>query len=313
MGTFHLDPTVVVPAKNDKTISFPENAITFEYDAKAVEDPSLINAIVFNTKKLKPLASADLDSFLSWQKQLLNINMPFTLPDIGMLQKSSQGQLTFLPEKPPSPKNDTTKSLARQKKEVSPDRKEINTNNKKANPTKTEASPVKKEVNINFQKYKTIVNKNAKNILPFVAVICLGLIILAVYQTFTNQKSDKNPDTTIVEQKNTTITANNKMVSKVKEDTIKFIRPTIANSQQSINNTYIFKIVFFTTKFKHEAQNKINDIYGFGHLSANLYIEDSAYKVAMPFNRPASDTSIIKDSLNKFYSLGVGSVELNKF
>ncbi len=64
IGTFRLDPSVSLPADIEKDNVIPENAASFEYNPKATEDDSLIDSIVKHTTKIKPLASADLDSFL---------------------------------------------------------------------------------------------------------------------------------------------------------------------------------------------------------------------------------------------------------
>ncbi len=48
----------------------------------------------------------------------------------------------------------------------------------------------------------------------------------------------------------------------------------------------------------------------YGH-TVIMYTSDSViYKVAEPFTLPLSDTTHIKDSLNKYYYLGKGRVEL---
>lgn len=77
IGTFSLSPDFVMPMENDKDASIPENAISFTYDSRAAEDDALINYIVEQTRKMKPLASADLDSYLVLGKQFLNIGKPF--------------------------------------------------------------------------------------------------------------------------------------------------------------------------------------------------------------------------------------------
>lgn len=104
IGTFYLNPSISRPSDIAGRISLPGNAVTFMYDPNAAEDDSLLESVVQYTKKLKPLAAADLGSFLQWQKQLLNINLPFEIGNVGVLQKTPQGAITFIPNETAEPK-----------------------------------------------------------------------------------------------------------------------------------------------------------------------------------------------------------------
>ena len=95
MGTFTLSPDFVVPKDNDKDAEIPDNAISFQYNARATADEALINYIVQQTHKMKALAAADLDSYLVLGKQFLNIGKPFKIEGMGMLEKNQQGDLEF--------------------------------------------------------------------------------------------------------------------------------------------------------------------------------------------------------------------------
>src|SRR6266705_847795 len=59
IGVFKLDNFVPNQTDPDKELVIPPNSISFEYNPKATEDPSLIDSIVLNTKKIKPLATSD--------------------------------------------------------------------------------------------------------------------------------------------------------------------------------------------------------------------------------------------------------------
>ena len=51
MGTFTLSADFVMPKENDKDAEIPENAISFQYNAKAVADDGLIDYIVQQTDR----------------------------------------------------------------------------------------------------------------------------------------------------------------------------------------------------------------------------------------------------------------------
>ena len=87
IGKFLLSQDLVLPPDTEKEVVMPENAIGFEFNIKATEDEGLISYIVENTKKIRPLASADLDSFLTLGKQFLNIGKPFKISNLEVVQK----------------------------------------------------------------------------------------------------------------------------------------------------------------------------------------------------------------------------------
>lgn len=111
IGTFSLDNSVSLPVDSEKGMVIPENAISFEYNPKTGEDEALIDAIVKHTKKIKPLASADLDSFLMLGRQFLNIGKPFTIEGLGTLDKAQTGELVFIPGQFVTPKIEAPKAL----------------------------------------------------------------------------------------------------------------------------------------------------------------------------------------------------------
>ncbi|MEO8860776.1 MAG: hypothetical protein ABI358_05100 [Ginsengibacter sp.] len=97
IGTFKIDGAIPDNTDNDKPFIIPPDAISFQYDAKTGEDDDLIAFIVQNTKKIKPLASADLDSFLTLGLQFINIGKPFSIQNLGTLEKLKNGGLEFRP------------------------------------------------------------------------------------------------------------------------------------------------------------------------------------------------------------------------
>ena len=91
IGTIYLNPAVALPAEGEKDYLMPENAFTFDYNLKATEDETLIAFIVEQTRKIKPLATSDLDSFAILSKQFLNIGKPLLIEGVGTIQKNQAG------------------------------------------------------------------------------------------------------------------------------------------------------------------------------------------------------------------------------
>jgi hypothetical protein len=266
IGNFILDSSLSLPIDSERGVVIPENAVTFEYNPKAGEDEGLINAISQHTKKIKPLASADLDSFLMLGKQFLNIGTPFTIEGLGTLDKAQTGELVFTPGKFITPKIQAPKAL-------------------KENETEEKSGL--------FTDYNSeIKSNNLRTVLIIVSVLILGVAAWAVYHFFYKEENASGVNDTKSLQIN---------------DSSALPKDTSLNS--SVDDNYTFKIVFKETTNKEEALNTLKKYSDYGH-KIIMYTHDSiVYKLAEPFTLPLSDTTRIKDSLNKYYYVGEGRVE----
>lgn len=280
VGTFNLSPDFIMPADNDKDQSIPPGTISFQYNPKAVEDDALINFIVQQTRKIKPLASADLESYLMLASQFLNIGKPFKIEGIGMLEKNQSGEFTFTQE---------GQFMTSLKEEIQLQVRE------------------KSGDDISFtSKSKPSGNNNTKKIAGILAllVIVAGMVVGGFYLA---TKTEKVEPVTYISP--VTEPTSIKVVDTIKKDSIPVVTQTPA--PPAATGGYTFKIVFKVTNNKAAAIDKMNTLVYRGH-KVIMYTADSVtYKLAEPFNLPLSDTAKIKDSLNRFYYLGKAKVELN--
>jgi hypothetical protein len=97
IGTFTLDAATVIPQEADRVSHVPASGISFQNANIPAPDDTLISYIKEHTGKMKSLAAADLDFFLTTGRQLLNIGKPFYLEGIGTLLKNKEGRLDFAP------------------------------------------------------------------------------------------------------------------------------------------------------------------------------------------------------------------------
>src|SRR5450432_2986583 len=97
IGSFTLDPAAVIPGESDRDPHSPASVISFRNASITAPEDELIRFIQMHTGKMKPLAAADLDFFLTSGKQMLNIGKPFYIEGIGTLVKNNQGRLDFVP------------------------------------------------------------------------------------------------------------------------------------------------------------------------------------------------------------------------
>lgn len=282
IGTFSLSPEFIMPAETDKDASIPEGAITFTQNTKATEDPALIDFIVQQTRKMKPLASSDLESFIVLGSQFLNIGKPFKIEGVGVLEKSQLGEYIF-------------------------------TQHGQVITTKSDDAPVQKkeklEERISFaseEKPKTIDGKKITAILA--SLIVLGGIGWALWYFVINKKEEDTVSQKIITTANTPAA-----VDTSKKDTaaIQAVPQKTDNTPVTANNAaYSFKVVIKNYPSLAIAQKRYDILTSYGH-KLILYTADSVtYKVAMPFSLPLSDTTYIKDSVRKALFGGNPYIEL---
>ena len=279
MGTFTLSPDFVAPKENDKEAEIPDNAITFQYNPKAVEDDALIKFIVEQTRKMKSLASADLDSYLVLGKQFLNIGKPFKIEGMGMLVKSQQGNLEFTIGHSFNPKAEVPKSNPAVK-------------DKAINPE------------ISFATEDKSKPSNKKGLLIAALVLIVGLVGATVWYFITKQNDNTviaaPPVVEVADTTKKTIAVPDSLAAKI----------PVVEQPVAVNNGYTFNVVFMVTADSVKAASRMNALTKRGH-EVIMYKADSVlYKLAEPFKRPLTDTAYIKDSLNRYYYSGSGRIEL---
>ncbi len=94
IGIFTLDDKAVLPDETAK-IKTAIEGITFSSTTGPQLDDSLIMYIKEQTGKMKPLAEADLYSYIATAFQYLNIGKPYYFEGIGTLQKNKDNGYTF--------------------------------------------------------------------------------------------------------------------------------------------------------------------------------------------------------------------------
>lgn len=281
MGTFKLSGDFVMPKENDKDAEIPEHAISFQYNGRATEDDALIQFIVQQTRKMKALAAADLDSYLALGKQFLNIGKPFIIEGMGMLLKNQQGELEF-----------TKGSSWQTKVEASP----AALKEKTGNPEISFASETKSDTG----------QKNKKAVLLGSGILLLGLMAAAAwYFMFRKNNTETEAPAAVVNVDSVkTITP---ITDSVKTDST----VTLPVKPVAADGGYSFKVVFMVSRDSAAAVRRMNDLVRREH-KVIMYKADSVrFKLAEPFTLPLSDTTRVKDSLNSFYYLGKAFIELN--
>lgn len=283
IGIFKLEGNIAEPSDPGKSIVIPADAINFTYNPRIAEDADLVNYISEATGKIKPLASADLDSYLTLGRQFLNIGKPMVLPNIGTLEKTNSGELVF-----------------RGGQHVM----------ESATPPKTTTDEVEvpeSEEETSFSDFPSQKRNGARGFLYLLILVILGLTVWAIWKYAFNQESQSTITHTDIEPVPATSPVNvdsagddmNAMV--MKPDSVSS-SPTGASVNTKTNDTVGFRIVVGIYKSFDAGNKRLIDMK-LAHRNVVLYTTDSInYKVAEPFpNLPLRDTTKIKDSMMSYY------------
>lgn len=281
IGTFNLDIPLPEVTDNDKPVIIPANAISFHYDPKVGEEETIVDFIVEHTKKIKPLASADLDSFLTLGRQFLNIGKPFTIQNIGTLEKLKSGELEFKPGQLILQKIEAPRGV-------------------------TENDIEENDAENLFNDYQNKAPGNGKRTLVTILILLvLGFGVWAAWNFFF-AKNDKEitQSENIVPVADTSSTNNDSLAkSVVPADSTNI-------SQKLITDSASFNVVVGATTDKQAALARLAKLKSFGR-NVVMYTSDSiTYKVAHSFILPFADTTKILDSLNKYYYRGKAYIEI---
>jgi hypothetical protein len=279
VGTFTLSPDFVMPPENDKDLEIPDNAISFQYNSRAAEDEALIGYIVQQTRKMKPLASADLDSYLVLGKQFLNIGKPFKIEGLGMLLKNQQGEYEF-----------TQGHAFHTKPEPA------------APPTVKEKH---EEEDISFASDSKSSPNGKKRLLIAAIIVGLGMTGAAAWYFLVKNKNKPEQVTETPAVKPDSSTA-----VKPAPDSLTRKADSATTAPVTNNADYTFKVVVKNYPSLLLAQKAYDRLTGYGH-KLLLYTFDSVtYKVALPMKTPLSDTTRARDSVRQLLFGGNPYVEL---
>jgi hypothetical protein len=277
IGTFSISSDINIPVDSEKDTIMPENYIEFKYDSKAGVDEGLIDYIVANSRKIKPLATSDLESFISLNKQFLNIGKPLVMEGLGTLHKTQMGDYAFA-------QAGTSHVMIQDAPKIVTEK--IIEKVSFATPPKEKSSNVNKIAIV--------------GVLSFIILGALGL--LAYYfinkntATATNTEDNSEvstpaKDTSAVNKTNATDTT---AATKIKES----LAVTTPVNTSDTNSFYIVIKEFTDLAL---AQKRYTVLTNYGNKLVLTTKDSVTYKLRMPFQKPLSDTLRVKDSIGIFF------------
>ena len=269
MGVFSIASEIHIPEDSDKDIVLPADSIQFVYDPKAPVDDGLVAYIMEATRKIKPLAYSDLESFIILNKQFLNIGKPLVFEGMGTLQKTQIGHYSF--------------TQAATSHVITEEMPKLIT--EKLKEKVTFATPQKE--------------KNTGNNKVALWVI-LGIFILAAALSAIYFINKNNNETGVVNDASSstvdTLPANNTV------DTPLSAAPKpIAAVAQNLNDSNNFYIVIKEFSDFATADRSFKKLTSYGNKVILTTKDSVTYKMRIGFVKPLADTLRVKDSLAKFF------------
>ena len=322
IGSFTLDASAVIPQESDRLGQVSATGITFKNVNIFTPDDALISYIKEHTGKMKSLAAADLDFYLTTGRQLLNIGKPFYIEGVGTLIKNKEGKLDFSPGEYLIPRLDEGSGGSHHRTSAAADR----TRNTYDEPPRDEPKAD------NVRQRQTMLL-----LLLIAGAIVIGYGGYHLYQrnNYVDQSSADNKATIIPDtpaskpadtstaarpQTDTTTVRNPAAVAGTaatlaKKDTAKADAtaaplpptpaPLVQHDPVPKAGESLYRFVILRTPNKGHALRRYNQLLGY-QLNIRLQTKDSSFfKLYFPIAAAPQDTSHIKDSIADQYAANV--------
>lgn len=264
IGTFTVSPEINLPTENDKDTALPPDAIQFTCDFKALPDEGLIAYIMEQTRKIRPLAASDLESYSMLNTQFLNIGKPLVLEGVGTLQKAQTGEYAY-----------TQAGTSHLTFEEAP---------------KLVTEKQKEQISFATPPRETSAG-GGKAAVWIIVLLLIGAAAVAVYYFMQHREKSANTESAVVADD--TLTSDTATLNSLKD--------TLAAAVPAVKDSNSFYIVVNEYNTLAAAEKRIAFLKTGGN-DVTLSIKDSSsFRVRMPFMLPLADTLHVKDSLSKFF------------
>lgn len=277
IGIFTLDKSIVLPEENDHALLPLPNGIQFQNANVIAADKELISYICENTGKIKPLATSDLESYLTLGMEMLNIGKPFYLEGIGTITRNKAGKFDFSPGEYSVIKENQPAGGSDHARKRRPE-------------TEQSASVIQSPQNRNLWKGIAIV----------AALVIVGWGGYLMYKKTAPTTSENNMEASPPQE--TTAVATDTSTTHQQKDSGKMAGPDSAHHSAGINDSPVYKFIILSTYNKGYALRRYRQLISFD-LKAHLFVKDSNfYKIYFQFPALARDTIRIKDSIKRTYA-----------
>lgn len=279
IGVFSIASGTIMPVENDKDNTLPPGSIEFEYNTHAEKDEGLIDFIVAESRKIRSLATSDLESYIILSQQFLNIGKPLVIDGLGTLNKNQQGTYDFTQGLVANPRLESKKVEIKEK--------------------------IKEDISFSSPAKTAPTNKGLMLVLLTLLVLSVAV---ALYYFLVYNETKPTP----MAEETATIVANNNETDNSRSAVVAL--PADSSAKNSLNkdsiallsnNTtvaiptdgYTFKVQIKLYETKAAADRAYNRLTGYGHKLLLRQKDSTTYQVLMPFNTSITDTARAKDSV----------------
>jgi hypothetical protein len=242
---------------------FSPESLGFEYAPRTELDDELVTHIARETGKMKSLAASDLQSYLEFGQELINIGKPFHIKGLGVLQKTATQDIEFVPEEDPR------------------------SNTERGGKPGTETRHHASDVDAPFSYEETTASFLPRNLLWGVGLL---LTIIGGYALFKYLRDSGG-----------TSTKGETVVVLQKPDTLQTDTASKAASTETGSaNPGVFRVVLENSN-RERALSRYADLKEWGHDIRMSTKDSSLFKLYIPIDAPLSDTARHRDSLRIFF------------
>ena len=271
MGSFTIASEIDIPQDSDKETILPDGAIIFEYNSKAGPDEGLIDFIVQHSRKIRPLAASDLESYSILSRQFLNIGKPLIIEGLGMLQKNQKGFYEFIQGHTVASKMDAAPAAMKEK--------------------------LQEEISFSTKAKEPASRKGWMILMLLAFLIGTGI---AIYYFLNNEnKEERVTQTSDIVTPGETLKVNEGILITAKDSAA--LKDSTTNLLKPSNDGFSFKVVLKEYPEKITADKAFGKLSGFGHKLLVTKKDSFTYIIYMPFTSPLSDTVRARDSLKRFF------------
>jgi hypothetical protein len=304
IGSFTLDPNVVIPADSDKDLQTIASGISFKNTIIREPDDALVQFIKEHTGKMKPLAAADLDFFLTTGKQLLNIGKAFYLDGIGVLMQNKEGKLDFIPGEYSKVRLEEPESEKMDKRAASEESGHREPRSNSMRQGILLAGIIGGLVIIGWGGY-SLYKKNTVPEPPAEHFQAAPTESVAAATPDSTAKDSTNKDSAKTAVSTVNAGAAKKPDTPVPTSTPAVTAPAVTMVTTVGRGGDTYKFVILETTHKGHALRRYNQLLGF-QLNIKMDQKDSSwFKLYFPISASIRDTTHIKDSLEDVYAAHV--------
>lgn len=272
LGSFYASGS---PAATVDADTQPPLNIRFERGSVKEAEEQFLDFIKQKTGKIRPLALADLDSYIESGLQLLNIGKPFYIEGIGTIVKTREGAYDFVARELAAREEDNHRHERTERHEQAERRRSV----------------------FDDEKYSPSTNPWQKIVVAALILGGLAVVVLGGYYLYM-QKNDRAGIQQPQEQQAPVVDSTDN-----RQDTVHTQPVDSAQSMASYASAQSggYKFILETTNSKKRALRRYAQLKSY-FLPIKMETSDSvSYKLYFLIPSTPADTLRIKDSLSRYY------------